>query len=178
MQNIHRFILPFFSFSLAKIADIVRDFQSKVLQEEWNKFGSSVVIRRNERLQELEQATAQYQQQRHLASISRQQRMEALDSSIDEMQAKITDLLVANEYDADKLIQKYEHWINAEIDDPNRDSKPLPCLGERAHWIDCQKKYAVDSRPCNFYVSALEQCVQRALFGPSSSTSSDNQNAQ
>ena len=151
------------------IADIVRDFQSKILQEEWNKFGTSVIIRRNERLQELEQATAQYQQQRHLASISRQQRMEALDTSIDEKQANITDLLVANEYDADKLMQKYGHWIDAEIDDPNRDSKPLPCLGERAHWIDCQNKYAVDSRPCNFYVSALEQCVQRALFGPSSS---------
>ncbi len=151
----------------SKIASIVRDFQSKILREEWNKFGTSVIIRRNERLQELEQATAQYQQQRHLASISRQQRMEALDTSIDEMQANITDLLVANEYDANKLMQMYGHWIDAEIDDPNRDSKPLPCLGERAHWIDCQKKYAVDSRPCNFYVSALEQCVQRALFGPS-----------
>ena len=151
----------------------MRDFQSKVLQEEWNKFGTSVIMRRNQRLQELEQATAQYQHRRHLASISRQQRMEALDASIDEMQANITDSLVANEYDADKLIQKYGHWIHAEIDDPNRESKPLPCLGERAHWIDCQKKYAVDSRPCNFYVSALEQCVQRALFGPSSSSLSD-----
>jgi hypothetical protein len=163
----------FFLIHTPHIADIVRDFHSKVLQEEWNKFGSSVIIRRNERLQELEQATAQYQHQRHLASISRQQRMEALDTSIDEMQANITDLLVESEYDADKLIQKYGHWINAEIDDPNRESKPLPCLGERAHWIDCQKKYAVDSRPCNFYVSALEQCVQRALFGPSSSSPSD-----
>lgn len=163
---------------MPQIADILRDFQSKILQEEWNKFGTSVIIRRNERLQELEQATAQYQHQRHLASISRQQRMEVLNTSIDEAQANIADLLAANEYDADKLIQKYGHWINAEIDDPNRESKPLPCLGERAHWIDCQKKYAVDSRPCNFYVSALEQCVQRALFGLSSSSPSDKQSSK
>jgi hypothetical protein len=132
-------------------------------------------MRRNERLQQLQNATAEYQQQRHLSSISRQQRMESLDTAIDEMQAKIADQLVASEYDADKLIQKFGHWINAEVDDPDRDSKPLPCLGQRAHWIDCQKKYAIDSRPCNFYVTALEECVQRTMFGPQGSTDSKNQ---
>jgi hypothetical protein len=165
----HLIIIPVIriDFLLIKTGDIVRDFQSKMLQNEWNKFGTSVIMRRNARLQELEQVTLHNQQQRQMSSLSRQKRMEALDASIDGMQANVTDQLIAIEYDADKLIQKYGHWFNVEMDDPNRDSKPLPCLGERAHWIDCQTKYAADSRPCKFYVAALEQCVQRTLFGSS-----------
>jgi hypothetical protein len=157
-------------------ADIIRDFQSKVLQEEWNKFGNSVLIRRNERLQRLQERGAELQHQRHIAAVARQHRMASIETAIDQMQANIADQIVAIDYDATKLMKKFGHWMTIEVDDPDRDSKPLPCLGQRAHWIDCQKKYAADSRPCNFYVAALEECVQRTIFGASASSTSAQPN--
>lgn len=157
-----------------------------MLQEEWNKFGTSILVHRNERLQKLQQATQQYQHERQLHSIQYQQRMEELDNSIDTMQATITDQLVENEYEVQKLLHQYSHWIpsattntttndiiSSDASEEVKDSKPLPCLGERAHWIDCQKKYSVDSRPCNYYVQALEQCVHRTMFGGNSSSSNE-----
>jgi hypothetical protein len=153
-------------------ADIIRNFQSKVLQEEWNKFGTSLLIRRNERLQRLQERFAELQHQRHLASVARQQRMVSLDTALDQMQATFADQAVALEYDTTKLIKQYSHWLDIKVEE-ERDSKPLPCLGQRAHWIDCQTKYSADSRPCNFYVTALEECVQRTIFPVSKSTDLD-----
>ena len=144
-------------------ADIVRDFQSQILQEEWNKFGMSVVRRRNERLQRLEAAAQAQQQQRQAHAAARQMRMAQVESSIDAMQAKFTDQSVALDYDADRLLKKYGFWTEQTYDDVEKESKPLPCLGPRAHWIDCQKKYGSDNRPCNFYVQALEECVRQTI---------------
>lgn len=142
-----------------------------MLQEEWNKFGTSLIIQRNERLQRLEERFAELQHQRHLASAARQSRLASLDTALDQMQATFADQAVALEYDANKLMKQYSHWLNVEVE-AERDSKPLPCLGPRAHWIDCQTKYAADSRPCNFYVTALEECVQRTIFPTGTSTPS------
>jgi hypothetical protein len=141
----------------------VRDFQSQLLQEEWNKFGTSILIRRNERLQRLQAAATENQQKRHVEAAARQQRMATIDAAMDEMQAKIADQTVAIDYDASQLLYKFRGWTDNVNVDADKESKPLPCLGQRAHWIDCQRKYAADSRPCNFYVAALEECVQRTI---------------
>jgi hypothetical protein len=157
-------------------ADIVRDFQSKLLQDEWNKFGTTIVHRRNERLQRLQAAVNENQQKRSAYTAMQQPRLAALDAQMDQLSATIADQTTAMDYDASQLVQKYRKWIdfknNNEMDAIEKDSKPLPCLGQRAHWIDCQKKYAADSRPCNFYVTALEECVTRTIFGGEDSSSS------
>lgn len=64
---------------------------------------------------------------------------------------------------ATQLLEKYGLWTDKKVADPDKESKPLPCLGPRAHWLDCQLKYNPDSRPCKSYVEALEECVRQTL---------------
>ena len=79
-----------------------------------------------------------------------------LDNRIEDLRAQFSDGKVALEYDAKNVAEvlgKNQAW-----------KKEMPCLGQRAHWIDCQKKYALDSRPCDAYVDALEKCVNEAVI--------------
>jgi hypothetical protein len=144
---------------------IVRDFQNQSLQNEWDKFRMSVLVRRNERSVALSQSQIALEQQRQARMAISSQRHARLDQSIDELNAKFSDESIALQYDASSLLQKFETPENVSrvYDDIDKDSKPLPCLGQRAHWIDCQKKYAKDPRPCHAYVEALERCVVRTI---------------
>ena len=119
--------------------------------------------RRNERLQHVQAAALENQQKRQASAAARQMRLSRLESSLDDMQAKFTDQSVALDYDTDRLLKRYGFLADQEHDSLEKESRPLPCLGPRAHWIDCQKKYGSDNRPCNFYVQALEECVRRTI---------------
>jgi hypothetical protein len=84
------------------------------------------------------------------------ERISELDNSIEQAKAKFTDEKVALAYDTrnvEQILSENQPW-----------QKEMPCLGQRAHWIDCQKKYALDSRPCDAYVDALERCVNEAVL--------------
>ena len=91
------------------------------------------------------------------------QKHEQLDQTISDLNAKFIDESIALQYDASNLLEKFEIKTNNEHDGIEKDSKPLPCLGQRAHWIDCQKKYAKDPRPCHSYVDELEKCVTSTI---------------
>lgn len=114
-------------------------------------------------MQVLQQAAQQRHQDHQLKSASRQMRLTTLEERIDQQMAHFADVAIAANYDATRLGQKFGFLTTKEYDDINKESKPLPCLGQRAHWIDCQRKYAVDSRPCNAYVDALEACVRQTI---------------
>lgn len=121
----------------------------------------SVLVHRNERATNFNQTQMALEQQRQARMAMASQRHVRLDQSIDALNAQFSDSAVALKYDASNLLQKFEapENISHVYDDIDKDSKPLPCLGPRAHWMDCQKKYAMDPRPCNAYVEALEKCV-------------------
>lgn len=163
------FCVIWYSFRLTRTfspADIIRDFESQTLQEEWNRFGKSVMQQRNVRIRSTQEAVAANQQKMMQAREARQKRTESLDHHLEHLKASFVDGAKALDYDSSKLIERYGGWTTKEVDDPTKPSKPLPCLGPRAHWIDCQKKYgAVDSRPCNFYIEALEECVHQTITG-------------
>lgn len=147
-------------------ADILRDFESKTLQEEWNRFGRSVMQQRSQRMKETQAAIQVHQFQIQEARKVRHQRMQTIDAHLQSMEDSFEQGAQSLDDTSTKLIERYGAWTTKEVDDPSKESKPLPCLGPRAHWIDCQKKYgAVDSRPCNFYVEALEECVHQAVTG-------------
>lgn len=153
------------------LAAIVRDFQSQVLQEEWNKFGSGIVERRSDRVQKMQAAAEQHHAQNQQRAQHSQQRMARTEASIEQSNAKFADLDVSVQHDARRLLQKHgielageDGTDGATIDRSELVSKPLPCLGQRAHWMDCQKKYySTDIRPCNDYVKALEECVSATI---------------
>lgn len=141
-------------------AQILRDFQNQAVQDEWNKYRASILMRRNERLQHLAETTQRLQQQRQARAADFNKKNALLDETIDKFQSQFHDIAVALEYDVKRASERYVFKPKEGIE---LDSKPLPCLGERAHWMDCQKKYVEDTWPCHPYVEALEKCVNRAI---------------
>lgn len=135
----------------------MRDFSNQTLQEEWNKFRTDVLNRRNERVQRRAASLQQQQATTDREIQEMKQKLESLQSTVDKANADFADGSIALEYDADRVLQAL---------DPNSGKmQPLSqCLGERAHWIDCSKKYSVDTRPCDAYLKALEVCVQNTIL--------------
>jgi hypothetical protein len=154
-------------------ADIVRDFSNQVVQEEWTKFRATVLNRQHERSQHLSQAAQQQQREREVLNLQRQQRVQALDARIDDLNATFSDAAVALEYDAKALYRKFETaGALPEQTSTSQSQKKqvaaaaaaaVPCLGPRAHWMDCAIKYRVDTRPCDAYLATLERCVQETV---------------
>lgn len=127
------FGLTLYTYSAETIA---RDLQNEEIQSAWQNVQVSILERRAERNRQLQETSARLQ------GASKQ--MEAwavrnaeLDANIEELQAKFANGKVALEYDAKNVadrLKEYQPW-----------KKAMPCLGQRAHWIDCQKKYAMDT---------------------------------
>lgn len=138
----------------------MRDFQNQAVQEEWDKFRTSVLVRRREREQAMSAAEIQLSRDREARNAERAQRMSGLDETIDGLSAKFADDAVALEYDAAALAKKY---TGGEGRVAGSSGKVYPCLGPRAHWLDCTKKYLHDTRPCDAYLTALEKCVNEAI---------------
>ena len=133
---------------------IAKDFQNEEIQKAWKTVQVSVLERRAERDRHVEETAANLQGSAKQMEAWAARNAE-LDNTIEELRAKFSDGKVALDYDAKNV---------AEMLRENQPSqKEMPCLGQRAHWIDCQKKYALDSRPCDAYVDALERCVKEAV---------------
>jgi hypothetical protein len=143
----------------------VQDFQNKQLQQAWNKVQVSMLERRGQRTRAEQEADAQLQANRQAAQVA-QARSAQLTEAMERLKAKFTDEAVAFEYDVKNLLQKQQAVLaNSDGEDNNTESsKALPCLGPRAHWIDCQKKYALDSRPCDSHLQAMENCIRQSIL--------------
>ncbi|GAX14836.1 hypothetical protein FisN_29Lh044 [Fistulifera solaris] len=135
---------------------IVRDFSNQSLQEEWDKFRREVIIRRNERLEKRNAALLEAQQRQQANHAAMQERLTALHERRDQLLATFADESVSIRYDIQRLEETY---LGVAEQTPPVDY----CLGERAHWIDCSKKYGTDMRPCSDYLAALERCVNRTI---------------
>ena len=118
--------------------------------------------RRGQRTRAELEADAQLQANRQAA----QARSAQLTEAMERLKAKFTDEAVAFEYDVKNLLQKQQAVLaNSDGEDNNTESsKTLPCLGPRVHWIDCQKKYALDSRPCDSHLQAMENCIRQSIL--------------
>jgi hypothetical protein len=136
---------------------MVREFQNQALQNEWNSFRTSVLTHRNEREQKLAHQNGALLQERQMRMTSIANRNAALDDRLDSLNAKFSDISVALEYDTARVQEKFGE-LKAESPE-----EVQHCLGERVHWMFCQQKYALDSRPCNAYLGALEKCVNKTI---------------
>ena len=142
---------------------IARDFQNEELQSAWKTVQVSILDRRSERDRHVAEVSARLQAATQKMEAWKAQNAE-LDNKIEDLRAKFSDGKVALDYDARNmadLLKEHQPW-----------KKEMPCLGQRAHWIDCQKKYALDSRPCDAYVDALERCVNETVVKKVTASSS------
>jgi hypothetical protein len=94
--------------------------------------------------------------------------MQTLDAQLDTLNATFADASVALEYDARVLYNKFEtadsqQQKQSERGQNSNKKASVPCLGPRAHWMDCVTKYRVDTRPCDSYLTTLERCVQETV---------------
>ena len=162
-------LLVSLSFVFPTPDDIIRDFQNHLVQAEWNAFRAGLLDRRNERMSNARTALAQKQAQWNDEKQRRDFKMAQLDAILDEAAAKVTDTTVALSHDMKVLERKVQ-----EAERPPSSSsssvgggtgRVVPCLGPRAHWVDCAHKYEFDPRPCDAYLAALERCVQDAVVG-------------
>lgn len=82
-------------------------------------------------------------------------------NEMEDLSANLADGLIALDHDVNKVA----HRFGITADTPAHGPPPLNvCLGERAHWIDCAKKYVVDTRPCDAYMDALDRCVNQTIL--------------
>ena len=134
----------------------MRDFSNQTLQDEWNKFRTDVLSRRHERVQKQAAALQKQQAETQARQAQDQQYIQALQEKIEAMNAEFSDKSIALQYDTDRALQQSSNSTAV---------KPIShCLGERAHWIDCSTKYALDTRPCDAYLAALEACVKDTII--------------
>jgi hypothetical protein len=145
------------------------------LQTEYDSFRQKVLTRRNERIHQAAAALEASYAQRQAAVAARAPRIAAVEETLEGMEARFTDAAIALEYDAQRLLEKFgapSSSSNRDPDNNNPKSRPkqLPCLGERAHWMDCSKKYVQDTRPCDAYVRALERCGNEAIIQKTTTT--------
>ena len=140
---------------------IALDFQTEKLNEAWRGVQVSVLQRRNQRAEAMNEAMARQSAAAEGELQVLQARHQHLDSQIDVLKKEFDDSLLALEYSTKLLSEDLDEKLR-------QHQKTLPCLGPRAHWLDCQKKYALDSRPCDAYLETLEQCVTDTIVKNSS----------
>jgi exonuclease VII large subunit len=135
--------------------------QEEIVRE----FANQMMVQDDEQQPHASRMTSWQQQleqhEREIEHVRRSHRLASLDLALDEMAARFSDAAVALEYDVNVVSS---HNLDQTKDHTKRGTNNTePCLGPRAHWMDCVKKYAVDTRPCNAYMTALEMCVQEAI---------------
>lgn len=126
----------------------------------------SFLDQRSERIKKFNDTTFLLNEQHKAQAAVSAQRHAELDQSIDDLNAEFADKSLAMRYDAEVLVHRFnasDTPLDKNHDDITKDRKPLPCLGQRAHWMDCMKKYSVDPRPCNTYLDELEKCVSSTI---------------
>ena len=138
------------------IGKIAVDFQNEKIQEAWRDVQIGVLHRQNQRAMAMEESKARQAAAAEQELHQLQTRHQHLDGRISALRKEFDDSLLSLEYGTKILSEDLDEKIR-------ENKKTLPCLGPRAHWLDCQKKYAVDSRPCDAYLDTLEKCVTDAI---------------
>ena len=133
---------------------IATDFQNEELNKVWKGVQVSILERRNQRETAMKASMEDHQntteQQRQIMAA----RHAELDDRIKSLESQFTTHLSELEQNTKIFVDELDTSVK---------EKNLPCLGPRAHWLDCHKKYSLDVRPCDAYLATLEKCVNEAV---------------
>jgi hypothetical protein len=136
-------------------AKINQDFDSHILQTEWNNYRTSHLQRHHQRQSISLQHEAEIQQKMEVFHNQASQVHNQLDEMIDAAKSKLVDLEVEMEYDVNRLMNKYQGSISDNISDKQ-------CLDVRAELAQCYNTLK-DGGECHVFARRLEKCVTQAL---------------
>ena len=137
-------------------AKINQDFDSHILQTEWNNYRASHLQRHNQRQSISLQHEAEMQQKMESFHNQASQVHNNLDEMIDAAKSKLVDLEVEMEYDVNRLMNKYQGSISDNTSDKQ-------CLDVRAELAQCYNTLK-DGGECHVFAQRLEKCVTQALM--------------
>mmetsp|Transcript_15030 Transcript_15030/g.31532 ORF Transcript_15030/g.31532 Transcript_15030/m.31532 type:complete len:167 (-) Transcript_15030:407-907(-) len=132
---------------------INNDFESHILNTEWNKYRSLFLQRHQERA--TSESLRQAEMQQKIEELGRQAKLvnDKLDETIDAIKSKMVDLQVEVDYDVKRLSDKFEGDV------PPSEGK---CLDTRAELARCYNTLS-DSKECQVFAQKLEKCVTELL---------------
>jgi hypothetical protein len=159
------FLLTFFSYccissckiySSSYIAKINQDFDSQILQNEWNKYRSSHLERYQQRSQSYTDLEAEIHAQQKAFRENANIVHTKLNNIIDVNKARLADSEVEVGYEINRLYDKFG------AGGPSGGTKGGECLDVRADLTRCYTTLK-DSNECQIFVQKLDRCVTDAL---------------
>eukprot|EP00591_Stephanopyxis_turris_P012117 CAMPEP_0195528976 /NCGR_PEP_ID=MMETSP0794_2-20130614/31353_1 /TAXON_ID=515487 /ORGANISM="Stephanopyxis turris, Strain CCMP 815" /LENGTH=147 /DNA_ID=CAMNT_0040660207 /DNA_START=213 /DNA_END=656 /DNA_ORIENTATION=- len=136
--------------------DVMTDFQDELLQKQWVQHQMQIMQRAeartkssNERRSKVEQQMEQFREKNTI-------RQANLDSKIDDLNARFSDLRTEIAYDAASLEKKLGNG-------PTFGNKDKTCLSARMEVASCYKN-GIDVLACDGVVESLERCIKKTIM--------------
>ncbi|KAL3809389.1 hypothetical protein ACHAXA_007868 [Cyclostephanos tholiformis] len=145
-------------------ARINHDFESRILQAEWDNYRMSHLERHRQR--ELSWSTRVNEIRKRSETLSENARLvhQKLDDEIDARRARLTDLGTGIEHDIDRLRERF-------VSDGAATTPSMgECLDVRADLSRCYNTLRDDGE-CRVFVQKLDRCVTDALRGTPTTSS-------
>lgn len=98
------------------LAEIVQDFQSKTLKEEWEKHQKSILMLSNERLAKDEEKRLELEQKIHDWKQTNDTIQGKINETIDSLRARFDDAQVQIQYDTTQLLSKQNNTTSGKIE--------------------------------------------------------------
>ena len=143
-------------YSSSYIAKINQDFDSQILQNEWNKYRSSHLERYQQRSQSYTDLEAEIHAQQKAFRENANIVHTKLNNIIDVNKARLADSEVEVGYEINRLYDKFG------AGGPSGGTKGGECLDVRADLTRCYTTLK-DSNECQIFVQKLDRCVTDAL---------------
>mmetsp|Transcript_11758 Transcript_11758/g.21744 ORF Transcript_11758/g.21744 Transcript_11758/m.21744 type:complete len:171 (-) Transcript_11758:196-708(-) len=137
-------------------AKINTDFDSHILQTEWNKYRTLHLQRHQHR--EVSSSLRQHDIQQQMEALQSQAKLvhDKLDEMVDASTSKLVDLEMEVGHDVNRLGKKFEGSLSAGAT-PER-----KCLDVRAELSHCYTTLK-DTGECQIFAQKLDKCVTEAL---------------
>ncbi|KAL7536146.1 hypothetical protein ACHAXR_006943, partial [Thalassiosira sp. AJA248-18] len=138
-------------------AKINQDFDSHIIQTEWNKYRTLHLQRHQQR--ETSSSLRQEEVKQQLESLQSQAKQvhEQLDEMVDAAKSKLVDLEVEVEHDVNRLGKRFEgSFLSSNTPEGKQ------CVDVRAELSHCYNTLK-DSGECQIFAQKLEKCVTEAL---------------
>mmetsp|Transcript_13694 Transcript_13694/g.28198 ORF Transcript_13694/g.28198 Transcript_13694/m.28198 type:complete len:178 (-) Transcript_13694:206-739(-) len=135
---------------------VLKDFQSKVLKEEWESRQRNIMIASNERIARDEQRKAELDQKLEVWKDHNTNVHAQLDSKVDSLKARFTDLEVELRYDVSRL-ESTSLGLGPKF------GRGEACVSARADLAACLKE-TDDFMKCDRFIDILEHCTKKTVM--------------